>query len=69
MQHASKTILKNGLIITENEILKDHSILIEDGIIKEIPPNQRLFSIDTDEFDCRNNYILPGLIDIHSDVI
>lgn len=69
MQHTSKTILKNGLIITENEILKDYSVLIEDGIIKEIFPNQRFFSIDADEFDCRNNYILPGLIDIHSDVI
>ena len=69
MQHTRKTILKNGLIITENEILKDYSVLIEDGIIKEIFPNQRFFSIDADEFDCRNNYILPGLIDIHSVII
>lgn len=69
MQRTTKTILKNGLIITENEILNDHVVLIEDGIIKEILPNQRSFFIDADEFDCRNNYIMPGLIDIHSDVI
>ncbi|MBQ3128166.1 MAG: alpha-D-ribose 1-methylphosphonate 5-triphosphate diphosphatase [Candidatus Gastranaerophilales bacterium] len=65
----SKIVLKNGLIITENEILNGYSIFIEDGIIKKIFPNQSPFYIDADEFDCKNNYIMPGLIDIHSDVI
>lgn len=69
MHHTNKTILKNGLIITEDEIITDHVALIENGIIGGILPNQRTSLIDAYEFDCKNDYILPGIIDIHSDVI
>ena len=34
MHHTNKTILKNGLIITEDEITTDHVVLIENRIIR-----------------------------------
>ncbi len=69
MFNTSKIVLKNGLIITEHNVLKDHSILIENGVIKKIFPNNSFIHLDAKIFDCKKSFILPGLIDIHSDVI
>lgn len=63
-------ILFNGTIVTENEILKNHSIIIKNGIIDSVIPNEKVnLNVDLPKVDCDNKYILPGLIDIHSDSI
>lgn len=62
-----KTLIKNGHIISENydsEILLD--IYIEDGIIMEIGEN--LTVADTRTLDANENYVLPGLIDMHCNI-
>ena len=63
-------LLFNGLIVTENEILENHSIVIKDGIISSILLNDKIINPHNFEIiNCDNKYILPGLIDIHSDSI
>lgn len=60
--------LINGKIITENSILKNNILRIHAGYIDKI--------VDCNEnmeygeiIDCTGKFIMPGLIDIHSDVI
>ena len=54
----------NGQVITPNGILKDGSLLINDGKIVEIS-SSNLDAPDTVELDARGQYISPGFIDIH----
>ena len=54
----------NGQIITPNGILKDGSVLVEDGKIVEINSS----NIDAPgalEIDAKDKYVSPGFIDIH----
>ncbi|MDU1954288.1 MAG: alpha-D-ribose 1-methylphosphonate 5-triphosphate diphosphatase [Peptoniphilus lacydonensis] len=65
-------ILKNGKIIRENDILENHSVLIEDDKIKKIVENDQVGNYLDGEYkiiDCSNKFISPGFIDIHSDYI
>ncbi len=55
-------LLKNGLILEKNDLIKK-DILIEGKIIKKIQSN-----IDHDNhqvIDCKNHFVSPGFIDIH----
>lgn len=54
--------ISGSLIISENENYKDHALLIEDGIIKEITQNLNE-KINSIEF--KDAVIIPGLIDLH----
>ena len=61
-----KLLIKNVIIIdsTYDEPL-DTSILIEDGIIKDIGRNLSI-SDNTKILDGEGRFILPGFIDMHS---
>jgi len=62
------TTLINGKIVTENAILENFVLRIKEEYIDRIV--SRDTSIEYGEIiDCNGNYIMPGLIDIHSDVI
>lgn len=58
--------VKNGRIVTADDIIEDKILLIEDGRIKEIGDStegaERVI-------DAHGRYITPGFIDIHSDRI
>ncbi len=63
-------LLKNGVIVTETNILKGYSIIIKEGIIDQIILSSKMIhNQDFTTVDCKNCYIMPGLIDIHSDSI
>lgn len=52
--------------------LKEYAIIISNGLIDSIIPQEELSNININDFDiidCSNRYIMPGLIDLHSDVI
>ncbi len=57
-------IIKNGRIIISDNVLENHFLIIEDGIIKDISE-----SFDkTKEYeiiDAENNYVSPGFFDTH----
>lgn len=64
------TALVNGRIITETEILDDHAVLLEGPAIQGIVPMRDLprYAVSM-EVDVRGQYVSPGFIDIHSDMI
>jgi alpha-D-ribose 1-methylphosphonate 5-triphosphate diphosphatase len=63
-------ILTDGLIITEEEVLMDHVLVIEGEKIKAVVPKKSIhFDNSICTVNCKGRYILPGLIDIHSDII
>ena len=58
---------KRGKEISQLEVLENHSIFCENGIIKDIIPNHSIFKINFDEkVNLHGNVILPGLIDCHT---
>jgi alpha-D-ribose 1-methylphosphonate 5-triphosphate diphosphatase len=60
--------LDNGLIVTPTRIIEGYMILIEFGRIIDIVPSQKVNHIGQ-IYNCNGDFLLPGLIDIHSDVI
>lgn len=60
--------LINGKIITENSILKNNILRIHAGYIDKIVDCNENMEYG-DIIDCTGKFIMPGLIDIHSDVI
>lgn len=61
------TNLKKGKALSEINVLENHSILVEDGIIKDILPDNSLIKINADQqINFHGKTILPGLIDCHT---
>ncbi len=59
-------LFKNAKIVTPNELLEDHYLIVEDGKFVGITDT----ACEADSYvDCHGGYILPGIIDIHSDMI
>ena len=65
-----KKIITNGRIILKEQLLDGCDIILEDGLISGI---QRAGSMDMtgdiSVYDAQGGYIMPGIIDIHSDMI
>ena len=58
---------KRGKELSELEVIENHSIFCEDGIIKDIIPNYAVNKFVADEkINLNGNIILPGLIDCHT---
>ena len=58
---------KRGKELSELEVLENHSILCENGIIKDIIPNYSASKIIFDEkINLSGKVVLPGLIDCHT---
>lgn len=51
-------------------VLENHSILIEDNIVKDFISNNSIFKLKLDEtIDSKNKTVLPGLIDCHTHLV
>jgi N-acetylglucosamine-6-phosphate deacetylase len=58
-------LFNNGVIHTGETLLENHSILIEDGKIKEIVPLSGLSAFSSvSQIDLKGNYVVPGFIDL-----
>lgn len=65
-----KTIITNGKLVLEDKILTDHDMWLEGNKITAIEKaGSREPDLQTITYDAAGNYILPGMIDIHSDMI
>jgi alpha-D-ribose 1-methylphosphonate 5-triphosphate diphosphatase len=63
-------IIHNGKIITEEEILVGHAIVVEGEVIHGIIPEDDVMNYPGAELiNAKGGYISPGFIDIHSDYI
>ncbi|MFC3419940.1 phosphonate metabolism protein PhnM [Salinicoccus hispanicus] len=62
----------NGNIITEDEILENAAVVIDEQYIVDIVPMAEAdtaLALVTEVIDARGGYVSPGFIDIHSDYI
>lgn len=59
-----KSLLKNGLILTDEGLVKS-DIIIENGIIKDISSSS-FNNFDGVIYDFSNKFIIPGGIDVHT---
>ncbi|HSP88117.1 MAG TPA: imidazolonepropionase [Ignavibacteriaceae bacterium] len=58
---------KRGNELKEINLLENHSIIIEDGIIKDILPDSSVKNNSSDIiYDLKNKIVLPGLIECHT---
>ena len=63
-------ILTNGQIIMEEQILKNHAVVIENDRIQAIIPEGNVAKYNGYSIiDAAGGYISPGFVDIHSDYI
>lgn len=61
-----KTVIQAGTIITMDDLrLIDHDIVIQNHTITSIVPRQ-VWGADIDLIDATDQYIVPGLIDMHA---
>gem|GEM_PF-4776085 len=62
-----RILIKNADIVAENEVLKGHHLLIENGKIVRIIPSGSRFSDSSacHIIDAAGQYLCPGFIDLH----
>ncbi len=62
-----KILIKNAKIITPDEILENHGLVIVDGLISKINLEIELLKDKYDKIiDGNNRYLSPGFVDIHN---
>ena len=59
------TLFSGGLIFDGNELLEDHAVLVDDGIISRCAPTSEFVGCDAVLVDTTGNTLLPGLFDCH----
>jgi len=64
----------NGTVVTEDRLLPYHAVILNDDRIEAVLPMLELETFETnngdmDYFDARGSFIMPGIIDVHSDYI
>ena len=63
-------IITNGIIVLEEQMLQAHDLVIENGRITGIRRTGDADKTGSREiYDAGGAYIMPGIIDIHSDMI
>lgn len=63
-------VINNANIITPKEVISEGTIIIKNGVIAEILLEpEREISDDFMVFDAQGNYVMPGIIDIHTDAM
>lgn len=64
-----KTVITGGRIVAEHDVLESYDLLIEDGKIRRIAKMGEIAESADEVLDVKGSFILPGIIDIHSDMI
>jgi len=59
-----ETALTNATVFTGNEIITGKAVLIKDGKIESLVHNESIPD-GSNIINCKNNFIAPGLIDLH----
>ncbi|WP_432702890.1 phosphonate metabolism protein PhnM [Lysinibacillus sphaericus] len=59
----------NGVIVTEQQFLKNHIVIVEDNLINAIVHEADINLHGIEILDAKGGYVSPGFVDIHSDYI
>lgn len=63
-------VIYNGKIVTNDRVIQGKILVIDNKRIVDIQDDRRLFNYKNAKLiDAKGGYVLPGLIDIHSDII
>ncbi|MCL6576926.1 alpha-D-ribose 1-methylphosphonate 5-triphosphate diphosphatase [Kyrpidia sp.] len=65
----SRQIIAGGTVVTPSEIIENGTVVIEDGKIVEVDDAPRSRGANAEWHDARGAWVLPGLVDTHSDAI
>jgi alpha-D-ribose 1-methylphosphonate 5-triphosphate diphosphatase len=61
---SAETILTNARIVCRDRIVEHGTLVVRDGLIAELDETR---SSHPAAFDCEGDYLLPGLVEIHTD--
>lgn len=64
-----RTIITNGKLILPDNLLEHYELVLEQGRIQEICSAGTADRTDAEVVDANGDYIMPGIVDIHSDMI
>lgn len=62
-------IIKNAIAVLKDRVLERAAVVIENGIIQDVLPMKNTGFNGPNVLDARGMYVMPGLIDIHSDAV
>lgn len=62
----NRIYLTRAQVVLENEVLNDAAVLVEDGVIVAINPQQ---AGSAEEVDLQGQTLIPGMIDLHCDAL
>lgn len=67
-----RRLITHATLVTPSDVLADHALLTEGGIIAAVGPAAELAEHSAngvETLDARGAYLLPGLIDLHTDTL
>lgn len=64
-----RRLITHATLVTPSGVHVDHALLTEDGIITALGPTAELAATGLETIDARGAYLIPGLIDLHTDTL
>ena len=64
-----RRLITHATLVTPSGVHADHALLTEDGIITALGPAAELAATGLETIDARGAYLIPGLIDLHTDTL
>jgi alpha-D-ribose 1-methylphosphonate 5-triphosphate diphosphatase len=61
--------IKNAAVVTPQDILRNSSVFVHEGLIEEISGGDHLAENDFPVIEGHGAYVMPGIIDVHTDAL
>ncbi len=62
----TRLLIENGQIWQEDRFLRDHTLIVADGVVRALQPADAVRARPGDRrVDSRGAYVIPGLVDLH----
>lgn len=60
-----RTIIVEGTLVTPQQTLQDHSLIVEDGTVVALVPGRPQIGGDDRVIEAAGRFVIPGMIDVH----
>lgn len=64
-----KSVITNGKLILRDQVLEGYALVLKEGKIEKMIPADQVPQEEESIYDVDGKYVMPGIIDIHSDMI